>query len=254
MSAPPVKAGRRVVAAIAGGVVAALIAWAAWYGYSEVASQPIRHVAFAGDANRLDPEDLARLEQWVLATPAASMDAIRSAARQVAWVREATVRRAYPDTVEVRLEAHTAFARWNDNDLVSDRGAVFAAKDPGTLPRLRGPDGSAPRLVAEFPAVIAELAPLGSPVRELTLTARGGWTAVLDTGLAIALGRGDWKPRAQRLVAAWPKLPEEMRAAEYADLRYPGGFALKRVAAMTISAPCCSTPAPKGTPGRGNKP
>ncbi len=236
MKAPasvPVKMGRRIVSAIAAGLVGVAIAWAAWYGYRDVASQPIRHVAFAGDVDRLDPADLAKLEQWVLAAPTSSMEAIRGAARQVPWVRDATVRREYPDAVEIRMQAHVAFARWNEHDLVSDKGIVFTAADPGKLPRLRGPEGSAARMVAEYPMVAAELAPLGSPVRELTLNARGGWAAVLDTGLVIALGRGDWKPRAQRLAAAWPKLSEDLRAAEYADLRYPGGFALKRVATVT---------------------
>jgi len=247
MNAPaPVKIGRRIVSAIAAGIVALAIAWTAWYGYRDVASQPIRHVAFAGDVDRLDPADLASFEQWVLAAPTSSMEAIRTAARQVPWVREATVRREYPDAVEIRLQAHTAFARWNEHDLVSDRGAVFTAGDPGKLPRLRGPEGSAARMVAEYPLVAAELAPLGSPVRELVLTARGGWHATLDSGLVIALGRGDWKPRAQRLAAAWPKLSEDLRASEYADLRYPGGFALKRVATVTPVSPAAS-------PGRAKK-
>ena len=59
-------------------------------------------------------------------------------------------------------------------------------------------------------------------------------------------GRGDWKPRAQRLAAAWPKLSEDLRASEYADLRYPGGFAVKRVATVTPVSPAAS-------PGRAKK-
>jgi cell division protein FtsQ len=74
------------------------------------------------------------------------------------------------------------------------------------------------------------LAPLGSPIRELALSPRGGWRATLASGLAIALGPGDWGPRAERFARAWPQLAPEARAAEYADLRYPSGFALKRVA------------------------
>jgi cell division protein FtsQ len=228
MSAP-VKPGRRVLAAIAGLAAVLALAWGAWEGYSEVVSQPIHRVAFTGDVGRLESADLARLEQTVLAAPAASIEAIRTSARKVPWVREATVRRIHPDAVEIHLAAHAAFGRWNEAELVSDRGEVFIAKDPGGLPRLRGPDGSSARVVAEYPLVAAALAPVGA-VRELRLTARGGWHATLDSGLAVALGRGEWQPRAQRFAAAWPKLSEEARAVEYADLRYPGGFAMKRVA------------------------
>ena len=49
-----------------------------------------------------------------------------------------------------------------------------------------------------------------------------------DGGLAVELGRGDWKARAQRFAAAWPRLAEDARATRYADLRYPNGFALRK--------------------------
>jgi cell division protein FtsQ len=74
-------------------------------------------------------------------------------------------------------------------------------------------------------------------VAELRLTPRGAWHAVLDSGLSVALGRGEWGPRAARFAAAWPQLAEEARSATYADLRYPGGFALKRAATLTINKP-----------------
>ena len=227
MSAPA-KPRRRVAASIAAIAVTALLAFVAWYGYSEVASQPARHVVFAGAVERLNPADLARLEQSVLAGPGTSIDAIRAEARALPWVSEATVRRVFPDTVEIALSAHTAFARWNDDRLVSTEGQVFRAQGAGELPTLRGPEGSAPRLVREYPLVVASLAPLGSEVKELRLTPRGGWHATLASGLAIALGRGDWRARAERFVLAWPRISPEARMAAYADLRYPGGFALKK--------------------------
>jgi cell division protein FtsQ len=83
-------------------------------------------------------------------------------------------------------------------------------------------------MAAEYPAFVGALAPLASPVRELRLSARGAWAVLLDNGMAIELGRGDWRARAQRFVAAWPRLPDEARATRYADLRYPNGFALRK--------------------------
>ena len=79
------------------------------------------------------------------------------------------------------------------------------------------------------------LAPLGSSVEELALSPRGSWDATLASGLSLALGPGDWGPRTERFARAWPKLAPEARAAEYADLRYPSGFALKRVAEVNAA-------------------
>ena len=85
-------------------------------------------------------------------------------------------------------------------------------------------------------AATAVLAPLGSSVVELRLSPRGGWHATLASGLNVALGRGDWRPRAERFIAAWPRIAPEARATTYADLRYPGGFALKRTAELTATS------------------
>jgi cell division protein FtsQ len=232
--ATPVKLRRRLVPIVAGLAVVCALGAAGWQGYSAVMTQPFKRVVFAGDLDRLPHADLDALSRSVQSAERPSLDAVRDAARRVPWVRDANVRRQFPDAVEITFQAHEAFARWNDRELVSRRGEVFAAEGAGKLPRLRGPDGSAATLVAEFPDFAAVLEPLGSPIAELRLSKRGAWEVLLENGLAVELGRGDWKPRALRFAAAWPGLAEETRAARYADLRYPNGFAL-RVAAVTLS-------------------
>jgi len=229
----PAPLGRRIVAAVAGVTAAALLAWGAWQGYQATVSLPIQRVVYAGEIDRLAQPELDALTHALLAAPSAPLQAIRASARRVPWVRDATVRRLFPDAVEITFSAYTAFARWNDSQLVSPTGEVFAAPDAGKLPQLRGPDAAAPQVVREYAAVAAVLAPIGA-VAELRLTPRGAWHVTLDSGLALALGRGEWRPRVERFAAAWPRLTDEARAATHADLRYPGGFALKRAATLTL--------------------
>ena len=233
---PKPALGRRIVAAIAGTVALALLAWGAWLGLDATLALPIQRVVYAGELDRLAQPELDAFSQAVLTAPTAPLEAIRASARRVPWVRDATVRRLYPDAVEVTFQAYTAYARWNDDRLVTPEGIVFAAPDASKLPQLRGPEGSAPTVVREFASVAAVLAPVGATA-ELRLSPRGAWHATLESGLAVALGRGDWRPRAERFAAAWPSLSEEARAATYADLRYPGGFALKRAATLTVAKP-----------------
>jgi cell division protein FtsQ len=233
-NAPPI--GRRILAALAGTAALVLLGWGAWMGYDATVSLPVKRVVYAGELDRIAQPELDALSQAVLAAPDAPLEAIRASARRVPWVRDASVRRLFPDAVEITFAAHTAFARWNDAQLVSAEGEVFSAPDAGKLPRLRGPEGSAPAVVREFTAVAAALAAVGA-VAELRLTPRGAWHATLDSGLSVALGRGDWRPRAARFAAAWPQLSDEARSATYADLRYPGGFALKRAATLTVNKP-----------------
>jgi cell division protein FtsQ len=137
------------------------------------------------------------------------------------------VRRRFPDAVEVSFEAYRALARWGDA-LVSPQGEVFAGETTERLPRLTGPEGSAPEMVRQLPAIAGALAPLGSPLAALRLSPRGAWLAELESGLVLEIGREDINARLARFAAAWPRIAADGAAPRYADLRYPNGFALRR--------------------------
>ena len=236
MKAAPVSFASRVLPATAAVVAVAALAGAAWYGYEAISSQPVRSVVFAGDLKRVARADLdafARSVQGV-SPSGATLGAVREAARKIAWVRDAAVRRRFPDAIEVTLEAHEPLARWSEGALVSARGEVFSAGYDGFLPRFKGPDGAAAQMVREFAAIRGAVEPLASAVTEIRLTPRGAWQVVLESGLTLDLGRGDIHPRLVRFIAAWPQLGAQGAEARHADLRYANGFA------MTLS------------PGRGN--
>ncbi len=240
MSSAPASVRSRLLPAAAATLAVAALAGAAWYGFDSIASQPIRRVAFAGDTGKIAPADLEAFARGVAGAGAAgagSLAAVREAARRIPWVREATVRRVFPDAVEVAFETHQALARRDDGSLVSVRGDVFNAEYAGDLPRFSGPEGSAAAMTREYPAIRAAVGPLDATVKELRLTPRGAWQAVLamsppspkrDGDLVLELGRGDILPRLARFAAAWTQLAPDARATRHADLRYANGFALER--------------------------
>ena len=66
----------------------------------------------------------------------------------------------------------------------------------------------------------------------MTLSARYAWTVKLSNGMQVELGKErnseSLHDRSQRLVAAWPAVTERWgNDIEYADLRYPNGFAIR---------------------------
>ena len=232
--APKPRLRVRLAQGVAALVVIASLATAAWHGYHAVLAQPVARVVFAGELDRLPQAELDALTQAVLGADRPSLAGVRDAARLVPWVRDASVRRVFPDVIEITFATHEAVARWDERHLVSREGVVFEAQDSASLPRLRGPEGAAPQMVAELPAITQALAPVGA-LAELRRTPRGGREAVLEGGLTVELGRGEWKQRAARFVAGWPRLPEDARATRYADLRYANGFALRTTLAPPLS-------------------
>ena len=237
MKAAPAPALRkRILPAAAAVAVIAALAGGGWYGWRELSARPIANIGFGGDLARIAPADLEAFAKSLRGRAAGSVSlaAVRDAARAIPWVRDAAVRRRFPDGIEVRFEAHEPLARWGKGALVSTRGEVFAAPYAGKLPQLTGPDGSAPQMAGEYAAFTRMAAPLGSPIAELRLSARGAWQVALESGLTIELGRGDVHPRLERFVAAWPGLLARGVRTTHADLRYANGFALRRVSESTV--------------------
>jgi cell division protein FtsQ len=190
---------------------------------------PVRVVDVSTPLERVSREDL----QAVLAHYAAGnffaarIDEMRAAAEQVPWVRRASVRRVWPDRLEVAIEEHVAFARWGSEGLVNIQGERFAAVSDAELPLFIGPPGSEAEIARRYGRFAEQLAPLGSPLERVVLSARHGWQLRLANGLQITLGRdadaGD--DRLARFVSAYARAGNAR--AEVVDLRYPNGFAVR---------------------------
>lgn len=222
----------RTLSVTAGIAVACALAAAGWEGYRYLAARPVRNVVFSGDAGHMAPADLRALAQDVRAMT--SLAAMRDRARRVPWVRDAAVRREFPDGVEIQLEAYDAVARWNDDALVSSRGEIFRAPYTGALPRVRAPDAMAPAIVRDLASVQESVKPVASPVSEIVVSPRGAWRVTLASGLVLEVGRSDVPARIQRFAAAWTQLAAAGTQTNHADLRYANGFALRRVAAVQV--------------------
>lgn len=221
-----------VLRAATGAAALAVLATGGLYGYDALARRPIAAVRFSGELARVPPADLERLAAGLRGRQAreVALPAVRDAVKRIPWVRECTVRRAFPGAIEVAIAAHEPLARWDDSHLVSVRGEVFAADFDGPLPRFSGPEGTAAQMAGAWKSIVEAAAPIAIPVEELRLSERRAWQAKLASGLAIDLGRGDVEARLARFAAAWPRISAEASSATHADLRYPNGFALRGVA------------------------
>ena len=148
--------------------------------------------------------------------------------QKLPWVRNVSIRRQWPDTLEVTLEEHTELARWSGGGLVNTRGELFQAASNSNLPEFSGLAGSSreiSELYAQFKMALAHIKL--KPV-SLTMNQRRAWQVKLDSGVTLELGRDQPGARLDKFVRVYEATIARMpQPVAYVDLRYPNGFAVR---------------------------
>ncbi len=227
---------------LAGG---ALLAWAGLLALQRLPLLPLNQLVVASAPEQVSRAQIEHTARSALAGNffTVNLDAARTAFERMPWVRSASLRRLWPDGVELTLEEHHAAARWTPQDgearLVSTRGEVFAAAAEQTLPLLAGPEGTAARVLERYRAFSDALAPTGRRPVAVRLSPREAWQLKLDDGVVLELGRDQAKhPLAERVerfaahyTAASSAARGRLAGIGAVDMRYPNGFALRPKAA-----------------------
>lgn len=174
----------------------------------------------------------------------------REAFEAVPWVRQAIVKRQFPNRLRVELQEHEPQAFWggdSESRLVNTFGEVFDA-NPGDveqddMPRLVGPEGSAAQVLAMYRGLKPLLERLELGIEQVVLSGRGGWSLHLDSGATVELGRGTTEEvlaRSQRfaqtLMQVTAKYGRRPEALVTADLRHTDGYAVKLRGVTTTGA------------------
>lgn len=174
-----------------------------------------------------------------------NLEQAKLAFESVPWVRQAVVRREFPNRLRVQLQEHQAVAIWGLDDdvrLINHLGEVFEVNqgdvEPESLPRLAGPRMQSVLVLQAY----RELGPLfdglDTELTQLELTGRGGWRARLEGGAVIDIGPGSVQEivqRVRRFVATVSQTSSRFgRNIESADLRYPNGYALRLRGVTTV--------------------
>ncbi len=203
---------------------------------------------------------------------AADLQKIQTTLQTLPWVKQAVVRRRFPQTIDIHLQEHQAVAVWKSlaamnssvstalttasSTLLNEQGQVFSI-DLDSFLALH--DKKLPILSAEnHPEKLLEMhqslskifSLLNLKVNALTLSTQGNWHIQLQYTNAdgvvvyskIDAGEGGVEQitvKIQRFVSDLrQRLMQQSRSIadfEYADLRYAQGYALKLLAPVVVS-------------------
>ncbi len=171
------------------------------------------------------------------------LEQARLACERLPWVRQATVRRLWPNRLLIEIEEHVPAAAWNGQEMLSIEGVRFPVRPWAELPRVHAPDGFE-RLVArrlnEFTRL---LAPSGWRIASLQVSPRGAWRLVVEAAsharhqgllsagaalrVSLELGRDRHVERVNRFLTFYDATTARLGILERIDLRYPNGFAVR---------------------------
>jgi len=215
--------------------VAALLASGhfAYRHFSQPGKLPLRVVEITGELSHVRH---AAIEAEVASVIdggffTVDMQQVRAKVLAMPWVEEVSVRRVWPDTLRMHVIEQVPLAYWGDAALVNLHGEVFAPQGavmPVDLPRLRGGNASAQKVVNFYLQLHSAL--LGSElnVSELQLNGRQEWEVFFSNGLVLMLGRDDPEARMADFLTVYPQMLANMpRVPERIDMRYEHGFAVQ---------------------------
>ena len=221
------RTGWHIAQLVAGIACLATVLWL-WSPLMNWLNRPIARVEIHAGFESLQRVDVEAVLEPFLVNRFFHLDleAMRQALLLMPWVREASLRRRWPDRLEISLQERQAVARWKQDKLITGEGVVFAPESVDEfkfLPLLSGSDDEALEVMQQYLAISQLLRPIGLSVSELQLGSAGSWRFKVGH-VTVFVGRDRRMERLQRFVRLYhARLDSRWSEVERVDMRYLNG-------------------------------
>lgn len=195
-------------------------------------SIPVQQITVTGELEHTRTGEVQEMVQPVLTGGflGTDLDQVRKQLEALPWIYEASVRRVWPNALEIHVVEQLPIARWGEEGFLNHEGEVFRPSDVAawqTLPLLQGPENTAPELMASYQRIGDILAPVNLRVEQLLVDERGQVQAMLQGGTQLVMGNKDFLQRMRRFVTIYKaELAAKGGEIERVDLRYSSGVAV----------------------------
>lgn len=225
------KSPALVLANVLTAVAALLLCYSALRTFIELPFFALREVWVLGNSQHAAREEIEAVVRREIRGNFFTLDlkSAKQAFEKLAWVRAASLSRAWPNTLVVRLEEQVPLARWGGEALVNIHGERFAGVVDSPLPEFIGPPGAEGEMAKQYRMFVRVLQPIALAPISVRLSERGAWQLRLSNDLSLELGREDIESRLARFVEVYPQFMALTRdSPQRLDLRYDSGFAVTR--------------------------
>lgn len=231
-----------VLAAIASG------GWMVVNWMKDASRMPMSKLVVTGERHFTRNDDI-RQAILALGPPGTFMtqnvDVIQQQIERLPWIKQASVRKQWPNELKIHVVEYVPVARWNDLRLVDSDGKSFSVPADRTgkqpLPLLYGPEGSEMDVLDGYRAMSKTLAKDNFTLKMVAMSARHSWQLGLTDDIRLELGREDVTGRLARFEELYPALQQQAEATHqrisYVDLRYDSGAAVGWAPAYSDTPP-----------------
>ncbi len=221
-------------------MVLAIMVWSGWMvvGWmKDVHRLPLSRLVVTGHRYYTTNDDI-RQAILSLGAPGTFMtqdvNVIQQQIERLPWIKQASVRKQWPDELKIHLVEYVPVARWNDLHMLDAGGKVFSvpAERMGNqaMPMLYGPEGGEQDVLAGYHAMNDVMVANKFQLKTVSMSARHSWQLTLADDTRLELGRDDRTQRLQRFIGIYPVLLQQARTdnkrISYVDLRYDAGVAV----------------------------
>jgi len=207
--------------------------YAALYAVVHLPIFPLREVKVDGQLSHVSREQIKLIVDKHLKGNFFTLDLIkaRDAFEKLPWARKVSLRRRWPDRLEVMIEEHQELARWGTIALVDTHGELFHAASGSDLPVFYGPGDGVIEIASQYGEFSKALKVANLEIANLTLTPRRAWQITTQNGMVVELGRVEMQARLEKFASIYSTTISGLnKKIAYADLRYPNGFAVRKPA------------------------
>lgn len=221
-------------------MVLGTILWGGWMvlqWMKDASRLPLSRLVVTGERHYTTHDDI-RQAILSLGAPGTFMtqdvDVIQQQIERLPWIKQASVRKQWPDELKIHLVEYVSVARWNDLLMVDAEGNSFSvpAERVGNrkMPLLYGPEGSEDDVLEGYRTMSQVLASSKLTLKMVAMSARHSWQLGLEDDIRLELGRDERARRLARFLELYPLLQRQAqndnKRVSYVDLRYDTGAAV----------------------------
>ncbi len=192
---------------------------------------PIKTIELSGSFRYIEQNDIDVILRPYVGEGFFSLDihAVRKLLSDKAWADSVSIRRAWPDRLEINIVEKKPVARWSKNQLLSDKALVYEADTAefSNLPLVHAANSQPADLLRQFYSLKRRFSALEETLVSLQEDSRGALDITLADGLVIKVGRSDIERKIARLIIIYQQqiVPRRLQIRQL-DLRYSNGFAV----------------------------